>query len=202
MTKFFLNQLGYRDYEAIIDQRPDEQQAFNRGLARDVKALERFKAELLQSLADVQDRKRPEEFVEPLKGKTLPDIGEIGLSQVLNSYTNRSLLVVFFDVEQRPSRYLLKQLAQWAGQLKNGGISVVVIQAAKLDGNRPEAWTKENDIPFPMGKINAHVEKYRFAWGVKSLPWLILADKEHIVRAEGFGMRELNRNIQMMDNQK
>jgi hypothetical protein len=34
-------------------------------------------------------------------------------------------------------------------------------------------------------------KEVRFACGVQSLPWLILTNKEHIVRAEGFGISEL-----------
>jgi len=34
-----------------------------------------------------------------------------------------------------------------------------------------------------------------FAWGVKSLPWLILTDRKHIVRAEGFGLSELDEKL-------
>jgi len=32
--------------------------------------------------------------------------------------------------------------------------------------------------------------------GVKSLPWLVLTDKEHIVRDEGFGADELKELIE------
>ncbi len=38
-------------------------------------------------------------------------------------------------------------------------------------------------------------EKIRFAWGVKSLPWLILTDSQHVVSAEGFGLNELDGKI-------
>jgi len=30
-------------------------------------------------------------------------------------------------------------------------------------------------------------------------PWLILTDKEHIVRAEGFGLAEINEKIQPLE---
>jgi len=36
----------------------------------------------------------------------------------------------------------------------------------------------------------------RFYWGVKSLPWLILSNKQHIVQAEGFALSELDEKIQ------
>ena len=32
-------------------------------------------------------------------------------------------------------------------------------------------------------------------WGVKSLPWLILTDKEHVVTAEGFSLDDLNEKM-------
>jgi hypothetical protein len=35
-------------------------------------------------------------------------------------------------------------------------------------------------------------EKTRFAWGVKSLPWLILTDRKHIVSSDGFTPAELD----------
>jgi len=43
--------------------------------------------------------------------------------------------------------------------------------------------------------IKSDEEKTRFKWGVKSLPWLILTDEEHIVRAEGFGIQELDERL-------
>ena len=33
------------------------------------------------------------------------------------------------------------------------------------------------------------------SWGVHALPWLILTDKEHIVQAEGFGIKEQDEKI-------
>jgi len=51
----------------------------------------------------------------------------------------------------------------------------------------------ENETTFRRGKNKP--KQTRFAWGVKSLPWLILTDKEHIVRAEGFNINELDEKI-------
>jgi len=49
----------------------------------------------------------------------------------------------------------------------------------------------QNPDPF----INGDVEKTRFDWGVRSLPWLILTDKEHIIQTEGFSINELDEKI-------
>jgi len=35
----------------------------------------------------------------------------------------------------------------------------------------------------------------RRALGIQSLPWLILTDRQHIVRAEGFGLDDLSQKI-------
>jgi hypothetical protein len=32
-------------------------------------------------------------------------------------------------------------------------------------------------------------------WGVVRLPWLILADRKHIVQAEGLGLSDLNHEL-------
>ena len=47
-----------------------------------------------------------------------------------------------------------------------------------------------------IGMIESDEEETRFNWGVKSLPWMILADKQHIVRAEGFAVSELDERIE------
>jgi internalin A len=39
------------------------------------------------------------------------------------------------------------------------------------------------------------MQQTRFAWGVRSLPWLILTDCNHVVTAEGFGPGELDEKI-------
>jgi len=39
-----------------------------------------------------------------------------------------------------------------------------------------------------------------WSWGVQSLPWLILTDTTRVVRAEGFGVNELNEIIGEMKN--
>ena len=64
-----------------------------------------------------------------------------------------------------------------------------------VDEDALKEWVKENSIPFPVGTIQGDVENNRVAWGVRSLPWLILTDKEHIIRAEGFALEELGERI-------
>jgi hypothetical protein len=72
---------------------------------------------------------------------------------------------------------------------------IIALQALKVEKAKLDEWIKESDIDFPVGMIQGDSEKTRFAWGVKSLPWLVLTDKEHIVIAEGFSFDELNEKL-------
>jgi len=69
------------------------------------------------------------------------------------------------------------------------------VETSQVAENTLNEWTKKRNIPFQVGAITADIEKTRFAWGVRSLPWLILTDKQHIVIAEGFGINELDEKI-------
>ena len=108
---------------------------------------------------------------------------------------DKMMLVCFCDMEQRPSRNCIIQLAKKAQELKAKDILVVVVQSSKISENKLNEWAKKYKIPFIVGMVRDNVEKTRFDWGVKSLPWLILTDSKHIVKAEGFSINELNERI-------
>jgi len=44
--------------------------------------------------------------------------------------------------------------------------------------------------------VQGDEEEFHFAWGIRSLPWLILTDSEHIVQLEGFAAEELNNKVE------
>ena len=94
------------------------------------------------------------------------------------------------------------QLAKKADQMKEKGASIVTVHASKVEEKNLDEWTKKNNIPFPVELIQNDGEKTRFNWGVKSLPWLILTDRNHIVVAEGFGLDELSTKISEAKNAK
>jgi len=54
---------------------------------------------------------------------------------------------------------------------------------------------KNYNIPFSVGIINRDIEEVHLSRGAKSLPWLILTDRRHIVRANGFALSELDERI-------
>jgi len=53
-----------------------------------------------------------------------------------------------------------------------------------------------------MNLVRFRIRQRRLAWGVKSLPWLILTDKKHVVAAEGFSIIDLDAKIDEIENAK
>ncbi len=134
----------------------------------------------------------------PLKEKVgkITSFAGIDIEFDIDQAKGKMLLVCFFDMNQRPSRNCITRLAKQAEQLKEKGLVVAAVQASKVDQKKLNEWVKKNNIPFPVGIIQDDEEKIRFAWGVKSLPWLILTDSKHSVRAEGFGLTELDDKVE------
>jgi len=130
-----------------------------------------------------------------LVGKSLPSLENLNIRLDTNRFKDKQILVCFFDMNQRPSRNCVQQLSKRAQELKAKGVDVVVVQASKVDESELNEWVKKNNITFPVGMIQDDDEKTRFAWGVKSLPWLILTDSKQVVTAEGFGLNELDGKI-------
>jgi len=120
---------------------------------------------------------------------------EIDIKFDLDRAKDKMLLVCFWDMNQRPSRNCIAQLARQAERLKEKGVVIAAVQASKVDRDTLDEWVKKNNIPFSVGVIQSDEEKTRNAWGVKSLPWLILTDKKHIVIADGFAVGELENKM-------
>jgi hypothetical protein len=136
--------------------------------------------------------KRPPSLV----GRPLPELKEAGIDLPSTETDGKMLLVCFFDMEQRPSRHCITQLAKQAEQLKDKDAVIVAVQASKIEQDELNQWKNKYNIPFPVGIVEEDTEKARFTWGIRSLPWLILTDKNHIVRSNGFTLTKLDSTIQ------
>jgi hypothetical protein len=127
--------------------------------------------------------------------KPLPNFKNIKIDFNNQQTEGKMFLVCFWDMNQRPSRNCITRLAKQAKQLKEKGLAVVAVYASKVDENKLDNWMEKYDVPFLAGVIEGDEEEIRMAWGIKSLPWLILTDRRHIVTAEGFGVDELDNKI-------
>jgi protocatechuate 3,4-dioxygenase beta subunit len=130
-----------------------------------------------------------------LLGKPLPSLADLSARLSPAQVDSKPVLMCFLDLEQRPSRQCLSELAGKAGVLATQGVSLLVVQTSKVDMKQYEMWLKENRITVPIHAASADFETKRRAWGVMSLPWLILTDKNHVVRAEGFTLDDLDRKV-------
>jgi len=135
-------------------------------------------------------------------GKPLPEFEGIDLDLTAEDTRDKTILLCFFNMKQRPSRNCLLQLSKRAQELTAKDIVVLSIHVSKVDDGLLHKWVENNNITFPVGMIQGDQEKIRFTWGVRLLPWLILTDKEHTVIAEGFGLNELSQKITETENAK
>ncbi len=132
---------------------------------------------------------------EPLLDKPLPDIKTVLGAGDPNQVQDKPMLICFIDMQQRPSRNTVVQLSKQVEPLRQKGIVVTMVQTVPVDDTALKAWAKEANVPCPVTMMQADEDKLRRAWGVQGLPWLVLADKNHLVRAEGFGVDEIESRL-------
>jgi len=133
-----------------------------------------------------------------LAGRPIPTWTAFDLSIKPEKLKNKPILVCFWDMEQRPSRYLVKQLSRTADTLATQDLQVVLVQITKVGQEKLDQWLAKNEIAFGSSTIKAEIEKLRLEWGIQSLPWLILTDHEHIIVSEGFQLGELDDWLEQM----
>lgn len=127
-----------------------------------------------------------------LVGKPLPDLSVCGVDCPADA---GCVLVFAWDMNQRPSRHFVKQLAAKADRLKEKGVSVFLLNAVSTDKATLDTWLTENKIHYHCGILTDNAEETAFSMGIKSLPWLILTDDENNVIAEGFSVDELEEKL-------
>ena len=142
----------------------------------------------------------PKEFMkviypDTLIGCSLQDLNQLKISLDSEQFKGKPLLLCIWDMQQRPSRAFIKELSGQSQNLKKKGLVVVGIQASKMNESELKKWTTTNRISFQIIVSETNEQHTQFTWAAKSLPWLILADSNHVVTAEGFGVDELDDKI-------
>jgi len=135
----------------------------------------------------------------PLAGNALPGFDGIDIDLDDGQTENKMMLVCFFDMNQRPSRNCIMQIAKKASQIKNNDTIIVAVQTSKIEQNVLNEWVKKYNITFPVGILRGDENAIRSAWGIRALPWLILTDREHIIRSEGFTPAELDEKMKQIN---
>ncbi|MBN2591361.1 MAG: hypothetical protein JXA96_15965 [Sedimentisphaerales bacterium] len=130
-----------------------------------------------------------------LIGKVLPDMTEFNISFDSNLIKDKMLLLCFWEMEQRPSRNCIQMLIESSQELFEENVYIAFIHAGPVERQTLVDGLEKNGIQLPVGIIEKSLHEIERNWGVRSLPWLILTDKNHIVSAEGFGYQELNEKL-------
>lgn len=135
-------------------------------------------------------------------GEPLPEFDGIDIDFDLSRAAGKMMLVCFWNMEQRPSRYCLRDLAERSQELNDKGIIIVAVHATKNDKKALEEWIKKSNIPFPIGIIHGDAQKILSTWSVESLPWLILTDRQYFTIDSGFALSELDEKIKEITDEK
>ena len=132
-----------------------------------------------------------------LKGNPLPDLTTVNLAADA-APAGKAVLLCLFDAAQRPSRHVINQLNDQAAALQQKNVSVLGVQATVASDEVFNDWKTASPVSFPVGRVTERSPKSRWASEAAALPWLILADANHRVIAEGFALDELDAQIQKL----
>ena len=134
-----------------------------------------------------------------LAGKGLPELEKLGLKIGEKDLAGKHVLVCFWDVDERPSRNCVRMLGSRSEGLGAGGVVVCGVHAKSADDEALAKWIERFNITFENSVLSKDAEATLASWGVRSLPWLILTDIQHVVRKEGFNLAELDSLIEELD---
>ena len=127
-----------------------------------------------------------------LVGKPLREAGGLGEFGIeLAGDPNGMLVVCFCDMNQRPSRHVVRELVGQVDELAGMGVTIVAVQAEGMERGKLDEWVGKLKVPFVVGMIDKDAEKVREKWGVQRLPWLVVVDGDGVVAGEGVGVGEL-----------
>jgi hypothetical protein len=119
----------------------------------------------------------------------------------LGSYLRHSLtegrpvLLCFIDIRQPLSQQCVAELVGKADTLEAKRVITVVLQASPEGTRELYAQLDAHCTAFPWGMAGENLDARKAAWGIQSLPWLILTDEKHKVVATGLGLDELDKGM-------
>lgn len=119
-------------------------------------------------------------------GMPLPDLEKLEIAFDPRRIENKQALVCLVDITQRPSQCSLTFLNNIRHFLRRKGVAMVCLQVTPIDEKELNTWKKENGIHLPIEIVPGDTDALKEQWGVRSLPWPILTDRDHTIIEEGF----------------
>jgi beta-lactamase regulating signal transducer with metallopeptidase domain/type II secretory pathway component GspD/PulD (secretin) len=142
----------------------------------------------------------PERQPEPLLGKKLPEPDNIQNIDGIKQAKGKPALICFWDMQQRPSRNVVGELAKRENELAEKNIAVYLVHTSKIEPAKLKEWIDNQNVTFVCGNIENDADDVLFRWGVRAQPWLILTDQNGVVRAEGFGFEQLDEKLKVEES--
>ena len=102
------------------------------------------------------------------------------------------ILICFWSLYHADDRQCIEQLAARSGELARRGVIIVSAHAGPDSPKSVRDWAKRRGILFPIATVPGYATRKFSPFGVRWLPWLLLMDSHHVVRAEGFTLDELD----------
>jgi len=143
----------------------------------------------------------PKSPAAPLMGKPLPNLRELNIHLSKSDIRGKRILVCFCKTSERKSRDCIRELAARSDELRKKRVIVVAAQIWPRNEKQFRRWLAKNSVHFPVSILpdpwkQEPEQRASYRWGVQgSVPWLILTDTEHVVRAEGFTLNVLDDKI-------
>ncbi len=134
-----------------------------------------------------------------LVGRPLPSFAGIEPAFDPNRAKGQRLLVCLWDLNQRPSRRMVEELAKRAESLKAAAVQAALIQTSNVDSNEVRSWLKDHNVSFPCGTTRVDEQKLQRNWAFGAIPWMVLTDPNHRVAAEGFSLDQLDASLKARD---
>jgi len=132
-------------------------------------------------------------------GSPLADLGFLEELLSKASADGKLVLVLIWDVDQRPSRHYARTLAGRADELAAKSVVIVSADASSAGEDARAQMLSDLGIKYPVVLIRGDSQQTLSRFGMTSLPFLILTDSAHTIRAAGFSLDELNAKIDSLD---
>ncbi|MDH4240235.1 MAG: hypothetical protein OEW48_11795 [Phycisphaerae bacterium] len=127
--------------------------------------------------------------------KTLPKFDVFDLKFEPDETKDKIILLCFFDIKQASQEYAFN-LAERASKLAEKDVLVIFVDAAGSEKKQVDTWAKQHSIKVGVGRLHKEIlKRIRKAWGIETLPRLVLTDRNHVIVAEGFALEELEGKI-------
>ena len=132
--------------------------------------------------------------------KTLPKFGVFDLKLEPDETQDKMILLCFVDINQASQKYV-SNLTERASKLAEKDVLVILVDAAGSEEKQVDAWVKQHSIKVGVGRLHKEIlKRIRKAWGIETLPRLVLTDRNHVIVAEDFALEELDGKIREADD--